>query len=313
MIRGMIPDEDGKVYKGKIENIVFTDMGNALRATLFGKLDDQDEQRFLVTYTLYEDQPYVEISWGVDGKKPNPLPEAGWLVFPFKLDKPEYRLYRTGGIVDPRKDFVDRTNQDYYFLNTSMTLFDTRGSGAALNCPESPGISIDEPGLFKFSGKREPSTGKVYVNLFNTQWGTNFTEWTEGSFSSKVYLWSYKQYDSESSFITPSEETRVPLKGVFYEGPAGRNPLVQEGISLSRKGVLLTAFKKEGEGSLLRIWEQSGRNGACTISFPEDMGYTKAYPCNLRGEISDEQGIEILNHSFEVSCAAYQPQTYILK
>ena len=64
------------------------------------------------------------------------------------VENPEYRLYRTGGIVDPQRELVKNTNHDYYFLNTSMTLFDKTGKGVALNCPDAPGISIDEPGLY---------------------------------------------------------------------------------------------------------------------------------------------------------------------
>jgi len=313
MIRPTIPYEESVVYNGSCEKIVYLDKGNAIRASIFGKLDDRDSQGYLVSYTLYEDQPFVEITWGVDGKKPSSLPEAGWLSFPFNVDRPEYRLYRTGGIVDPQRDFVEMTNQDFYFLNTSMTMFDSKGSGIALNCPTSPGISIDNPGLFQFSKKKQLSTAKVFVNLYNTQWGTNFTEWIEGSFSTRTYIWSYNNYDSESSFITPSEETRVPLKGVFYEGPRGKSPLMQEGISLSRKGILLTAFKEEGEGMLLRLWEQAGNSGSCTLSLLEDCNFKKAHLCNLRGEILDEKGIEISDNSFQFAIRAYQPVSFFLK
>ena len=313
MIRPNIPNEESMVYKGSCEKIVYLNMGNSIRATIFGKLNDKESHGYLLTYTLYEDQPYVEIVWGVDGKKPNSLPEAGWLAFPLNVDKPEYRLYRTGGIVDPQKEFIERTNQDYYFLNTSMTMFDSMGRGVALNCPTSPGVSIDKPGLFQFSEKKELKTGSVFVNLYNTQWGTNFTEWIEGSFSSCTYIWSYNKYDPEVNFITPSEETRVPLKGVFYEGPRGESPLLQEGISLSRKGILLTAFKEEGEGKLLRLWEQAGNSGSCSVSLIKDSDYKKAYLCNLRGEIIDEKGIEISNNSFQFVFKAYQPLSFILK
>ena len=109
-----------------------------LGATVFGKLNDPDEQRYLITWTLYENQPYVEINWGVHGKKPNPLPEAGWLSFPFDLKDPDYRLYRTGGIVDPKRDFVERSNKDFCFLNTSIAMFDNLGNGVTVNCPTSP-------------------------------------------------------------------------------------------------------------------------------------------------------------------------------
>ena len=313
MIRPSVANQESMVYKGTCEKIVYLNMGNAIRATVFGQLNDKDSQRYLITYTLYEDQSYVEIVWGVDGKKPNSLPEAGWLSFPFNIDKPEYRLYRTGGIIDPQKEFVERTNQDFYFLNTSMTMFDNLDKGVALNCPTSPGVSIDNPGLFQFSKKKQLTTGKVFVNLYNTQWGTNFTEWIEGSFSSKIYVWSYNKYDSEASFITPSEETRIPLKGVFYDGPRGKSPLTQEGISLNRKGILVTAFKNEGDGKLLRLWEQAGNSGLCEISLVKDSNYKKAYRCNLRGEIIDENGIEISNNSFQFIIKAYKPVSFILK
>ena len=312
MIRPSVPNQESAVYKGRCEKIVYKKMNNAVRATVFGKLNNNVSQSYMLTYTLYENHPYVEINWGVDGKKPQSLPEAGWLSFPFNVDKPQYRLYRTGGIVDPQREFVDRSNSDFYFLNTSMTMFDGSGHGVALNCPASPGISIDSPGLFTFSKKKKLQTGKVFVNLYNTQWGTNFTEWIEGSFSSKMFIWSYNKYDSEASFITPSEETRSPLKGVFYDGPKGKSPLVTEGISLSRKGILITAFKNEADGKLLRLWEQAGKSGLCIVLL-EGSKYKKAYLCNLLGEIIDDKGIEISDNSFQFITKPNQPISFILK
>ena len=315
MIRPAIPNQKSVVYKGTCEKIIYLNMGNAVRATVFGKLNDDDSQRYMVTYTLYESQSYVEIVWGVDGKKPNSLPEAGWLSFPFNIDNPEYRLYRTGGIVDPQRELIDRTNKDFYFLNTSMTLFDSLSNGVAINCPASPGVSIDNPGLFQFSKNKQLTTGKVFVNLYNTQWGTNFTEWIEGSFSSKMYIWSYTNYNSEKSFITPSEETRVPLKGVFYEGSKGKSPVIQEGVSLNSKGILVTAFRKSNDGDHmeLRLWEQAGKSGLCKVALSKGTNFRTAYPCNLRGEITDNKGIVISNHSFQFMIKANQPASFILK
>ncbi len=315
MIRPLIPNKESVIYKGTCKKIVYLNTGNAVRATIFGNLDNKESQNYLITYTLYENQPYVEVVWGVDGKKPNSLPEAGWLSFSFNIDKPEYRLYRTGGIVDPQREFVERTNQDFYFLNTSMTMFDKSGHGVALNCPSSPGISIDNQGLFRFSKKKQLSTGKVFVNLYNNQWGTNFTEWIEGSFYSKIYIWAYDKYDSEETFITPSEETRVPLKGIFYEGEKGKQPISQSGISLSRKGILVTAFKpiNNKEGVLLRMWEQAGNSGSCEVFLLKGSNFNRAFQCNLRGEIIDDKGIAIKGDSFQFTIKANQPLSYILK
>lgn len=313
MIRPRIPNDKSIDFTGISKKIEYLDMNNAVRASVFGELNDPDKQKYLVTYTLYEKQPYVEINWAVDGKTPNPLPEAGWLAFPFNVDNPQYRLYRTGGIVDPETDFIDNTNQDYYFLNTSMALFDEEGSGIALNCPSSPGISLDSRGLFKFSGKKQLKNSKVFVNLYNNQWGTNFTEWIEGSFSSKMYIWSYNDYDPEKSIITPSEETRVPLMGVFFEGENGKMPGAQRGLSLSRKGILITSYRKIREGMELRLWEQSGEDGDCTVNLPSGSNYETAYPANLRGQIISMEGIEISGNSFKTEVKANQPLSFILK
>ncbi len=315
MGRPSVPNKTTKSYYGISDKIVYLNMGKSVMATVFGKLQITDEQNYLVTYTLHENQPYVEIVWGIDGKKPIALPEAGWLSFPFAVENPEYRLNRIGGIVNPQKELVEKTNYDFYFLNTSMTLFDNQGSGIVLNSPTAPGISIDNPGLFKFSKKKELTSGKVFVNLYNTQWGTNFTEWIEGSFSSKIYIWSYNKYNVQESFITPSEETRVPLKAVFYDGAKGAIPTLQKGITLSRKGILITAFgeNRDGEGIILRLWEKVGEKGQCKITLPNGSKFNRAYLCNLRGEIIDNTRIRIVNNTFEIKINAYQPISLILK
>ena len=313
MIRPRIPYDKTSDFTGSFKKIEYLDMNNAVRATIFAELNDPDRQKYLITYTLYENHPYVEINWAVDGKAPSSLPEAGWLAFPFKIDNPEYRLYRTGGIVDPKKDFIDNTNHDYYFLNTSLALFDEAGSGIGLNCPASPGVSVDSRGLFKFSGTKELSKSSVFVNLYNNQWGTNFTEWIEGSFSSTMYIWSYSDYDSEESFITPSEETRVPLMAVYSDTEKGEMPASQSGISLSRKGIIVTSYRKIKEGIELRLWEQSGKDGDCTVILPDGSDYNMAYPSDLRGGIINRQGMKIFNNSFKTHLKANQPLSFILK
>ena len=128
-----------------------------------------------------------------------------------------------------------------------------------------------------------------------------------------MFIWSYNKYDAEANFITPSEETRSPLKGVYYDGPKGESPVVAEGISLSRKGILLTAFKVEAGGKLIRLWEQAGISGLCKLSLPDDSSYKKAYACNLAREISDDKGIEIIDNSIQFEISANQPVSFILR
>lgn len=315
MGRPSVPVKERKVFNGRCRRIVYSRLTNAVRATVFGYTGDPKGQEYLLSFTLYENQPYIEINWGINGKKPDPMPEAGWLAFPFNLSGPEYRLNRTGGIVDPKKDFIPRSNLDYCFLNTSMALYEASGNGYAINTPSAPGISIGERGLFKFSGNRETTGSTVYVNLFNTQWGTNFAEWTEGSFSHRMYLWSFSSYDPERFLITPTEETRTPLYGVFSDGPAGVLATSAAGIELSRKGMLVTAFgnNRDGEGTVLRIWDQSGTGGNCTITLPEGAGFSKITEVNLRGVPAKGNNTYIKDNNVYTEAGRNKPVTFVLR
>ena len=45
---------------------------------------------------------------------------------------------------------------------------------------DSPLVSLDEPGCWKYSLDFVPKRPSVYVNLFNNQWTTNFRLWNQG-------------------------------------------------------------------------------------------------------------------------------------
>ena len=50
--------------------------------------------------------------------------------------------------------------------------------------------------------------------------------------------------------------------------------------------MLVTSFGPNpfGKGTMLRLWEQAGDAGKCTVTLPEGMTFTRAVPVNLRGE-----------------------------
>ncbi len=298
------------MQRGTVQHIKYEKNAHAVKATVFCRTEAGDD--YLLSYTLEDNSPYVKIGWSLRNKPAEPQPEAGWLAFPFKVGQPTFRLGRIGSIVNPATDFVKNTNHDYYFVNTGLAVLNHQGDGFGLNTPNAPAVSLDRPGLFRFSSDFVPEQPNVFVNLFNNQWGTNFTEWIEGGLSAQIYLWSISSYENEKSLITPTEETRVPLMGVYWDGKAGNLPSLKSGISLSRKGILITAYgpNRDGKGDILRLWEQTGESVKCTISFPEKT-YQKAQPCNLRGEPIGEP-IEIEQQQLHVEVNAYQPLSLIL-
>jgi hypothetical protein len=254
------------------------------------------------------------MNWFIDGKQAEPWPEAGWISFPFKVANPQFKVGRLGAVIDPSKDIVKGSNFDFYLINSGLALLDQQKNGFAVCTPDAPGISLDRPGLWKYSGYFIPQKPSVFVNLYNNQWSTNFTEWIEGSWSAKIYLWSFQGYNNEQSLISPSEEFRSPLKAAIVSGKAGTLSAYQDGIRLSKRGVLVTSFGPNvfGDGTVLRLWEQAGESGKCTVTLPMGIAFTKAVPVNLRGEKAG-QPMVIKDHSFEIDMGAYKPASFLLE
>jgi hypothetical protein len=266
-----------------------------------------------VRITLFDDQPHIDVEWEVTGKKADPWPEAGWLCFPLKVDEPRFRLGRLGSVTDPAKDIVRSGNFDTFCLNTGLNVVGSDSSGVGL-CPiDSPLVSLGYPGLYRYSRAFDPRKPLVLVNLFANVYGVNFQQWIGGAWSSRVRLWPVDGKGLEPDLITPAWEARSPLKAVMLDAPAGPLPPLQAGVELSRKGVLVTALgpNPDGGGTLLRLWEQAGEGGVCSVRLPGPLRNTAAQPCDLRGRpqgdaISSRQG------RHEMPLMPFAPASFLL-
>jgi hypothetical protein len=121
---------------------------------------------------------------------------------------------------------------------------------------DDPGlVSLDRPGMWKFSLDFIPKRPVLFLNLYNNQWNTNYRYWYQGTWSSRGRLWTFGNGTViGEALITPSLEARHPLQAALAEGPGGRLPTSRNGLELSRKGVLVTAFTP----TLIRVWERAG-------------------------------------------------------
>jgi hypothetical protein len=195
-----------------------------------------------------------------------------------------------------------------------MAVLDEKQQGFGIMSPDVPAISLDRPGLWKYSTGFVPQKSNVFFNLYNNQWSTNFTEWVEGSWSARFYIWGINRYENAPSIVIPSEELRNPLIAVHTSGEAGNLPVSAQGISLSEKGILLSFFGKnrDGEGDMIRLWEQNGHSGKLTVTFPSGAKYSIATPVNLRGEKQGDS-INLKNGEFAFDLKAFAPASFILK
>lgn len=300
--------------KGGNAKIIFSQTPVSVSATMLFSSTPNLPHSYSITVTLYTNTPNAELIWSINSKPAESWPEAGWLSFPFNVNDPTFKLGRLGGIADPAKDFIKGSNFEYCFLNSGMAVVDKTGSGFGLSSPDAPGISLDRPGLWKYSGYFIPKKPNVFINLYNNLWSTNFTEWVEGSWSARVYLWAASHFDNESSLITPSEENRAPLLSALVEDGSGSLAFSAAGVQLSQKGILVTAFGKnpDGDGTILRLWEQAGKTGKCIVTLPGRSPFKVAQLCDLRGQLIGN-AFSIENGKIDVDIKAYAPVSILLR
>ena len=263
---------------------------------------------------LYHDQPYLDLEITLHDKAADPAAEAGWLCLPLKIESPQFRLGRIASIIDPTRDILPGANRHIFGLNSGLAVTDPQGRGVGI-CPlDSPLVSLDTPGCWKYTHDFVPHKPTVYVNLFNNQWNTNFRLWNAGTWTSRVRIWSMDRYQSESSLITPALEARYPLQAARADGPGGKLPTARRGLGLSRKGVLVTAFGRntDGPGSVLRLWEYAGNPGACMVHLPKGIDVEEVQPVTLRGEPVGAP-IPVTQGVFTVNLPAFAPASLVMK
>jgi hypothetical protein len=261
---------------------------------------------------LYRDQPCADLEITLHDKPFYPWPEAGWLCLPLNVNAPQFHLGRLGSIIDPAHDIVTGANRHMFGINTGVSLTDGSGRGVGF-CPiDYPLVSLDTPGCWRYSLDFIPRKRVAYVNLFNNQWSTNFRLWNRGTWTSRVRLWAIGHYAAEPSLITPSLEARYPLLVAVSDSAPGALPASRRGLELSRKGILVTAYASnpDGTGTVLRLWEQAGKSGTVKVRLPEEMQVKNVQPVNLRGCPAGKP-IPVRNGSFKVEVGAFAPVSLV--
>jgi hypothetical protein len=271
---------------------------------------------YTVAFTFPRHAAYVEVQWSVADKTADKHPEGGWLCFPFSVESPKFTVGRLGAPINPETDIVPGTNRHLQAVTTGVAITGTGGAGLGL-CPlDSPLVSLEKPGLWHWTMDFVPRKPAVFVNLYNNMWNTNFPLWQDGSWSSRVRFWPVSGKTSAAADLAVrSWEARVPL---FGAGPVpsgsddGDLPATRAGLTVSRPGVLVTAFGTNpdgGPGTLLRVWDQSGENGDVTVTLPP--GFAAATPVNLRG-VPSGASIAVKDGGFTTPLGRYAPASFIL-
>ncbi|MBS0028031.1 hypothetical protein ACTJJ0_06800 [Chitinophaga sp. 22321] len=271
-------------------------------------------ENYTLTFTFPRNAAYVDVAWTVTGKTPDKQPEGGWLCFPFNVQQPTFTIGRPGGAINPATDIIPGCNRYLMAVNSGVAITQPDKSGMALASADAPLISPGEPGLWKWDMDYVPTTPAVFVNLYNNMWNTNFRLWQDGSWSESVRIWPVdKGTSTVANLVQHSWETRLPLLTGTAEGAAGKLPARQSGVAVSGTGVLITAFGEnpDGNGTILRLWEQAGISGIRKVTFNDQKKIKSVVPIDLRGNKTGA-AIAVKNGSFDFQLGKYSPASFQL-
>jgi len=262
----------------------------------------------LLRVTIHTGVAYLDLELTIKNKAKDNWPEADWLCLPFRLNSPQFRVARTLGVMDPSSDILTGANRHIYAVGAGLTITGSDGASVSL-CPmDHPLVSLDTPGIWKFSLDFVPKKPVVFLNLYNNQWNTNYRYWYSGTWSSRVRIWFGDQ------LAIPALETMLPLGASVGSGARGPLPSSQSGVGVSRQGVIVTGLKQKSKGrvTFLRLWELAGESGTITIQLPSGSLSRIARPVDLRGD-SLGPPIAIQAGSFEFLLSGFAPASFELE
>jgi len=293
----------------------FERLSHAIVARLIPRMPDEGAVHSAsLSVTLYDDSPYLDLQLHVVNHPATENPEAGWLCLPLKVEQPRFRIKGPGSIFDPAKEVLNGSNFAYFWTQGGLALLDDKGNGMGIALPDCPAVSLGKPGIYRFEGQWDRPKSHVYVNLFNNKWNTNFRSFWHGNLTVRARLWAIDQYAAEKDLTTPLTETLAPMLTGMCNYVKGSLPVTTHGLSFSRKGVLLTALgpNPDGQGTLLRVWEDAGQSGPLTVTLPEQMQVTSIRPIDLCGRLVGQR-LPVIGGQFAFQLGAFKPASFLME
>ena len=231
--------------------------------------------------TVFDGQPFVDLSVTITAKEECPMLEAGHLVMPLRAARPRFAISKTGSVIDPSADIARDANRLLHCCDRWVDVHDA-GEGLLVIPFDSPLVSIGSPAIERFDGSGGPGAPTFFFNLFNTQWGTNFPQWIGGTFR---YRFRLLPHSGDWKRARAWEHAAAALQPpICRPAPAGFEPPpgLLEPPELPLETVTLKPAEA-GDGIILRLREPSGRAGKRTLRFhpPRATDRLEVVVCSL--------------------------------
>ncbi|MBP1964391.1 glycosyl hydrolase-related protein [Paenibacillus aceris] len=254
------------------------------------------------TFSLTDDSPYLDAAYKLHAKQETPLAESGHIVFPLKLERPQFRINKLGSVVNPLTDTI-RSSSTLLHCCEHFVDISNGFAGMAVIPLDSPLFFIGTNGMWDYEHEYKPEKPELHFNLFNNWWGTNFPQWSGGDLSYRFRLVPHAGDWREEEVWKIAQETMTQT--VTTSALADERNAIAEMLPAGLDGMAVSCWKlaENGNGCILRIRKCTGVRREVEIVLPEQVNEVRVTNLLERDQEvlqMNENRLRLVTNPFEV-------------
>lgn len=158
-------------------------------ASMRVNLEAAGMHRLEVTYTVYDDEPWLDLHYRFDKTEARGI-ESVYVVFPLNLKAPVFHYAAAGSVIQGEIDQLENACRDYYSVENWADLSDPDG-GVTLAAPDAPLVLWGGFTVGAYAARHAASEPLLVGWVMNNKWHTNFRHGQPGVVEVGYRLWAH--------------------------------------------------------------------------------------------------------------------------
>jgi len=201
--------------------------------------------------------------------------EAVYFAFPVAAQPPRFAYALQQGWADPARDVLKGGSLEWFTVQDWMAVGDDHATVGIVPL-DAPLASFGDINRGEWPGEFQPKSATIFSYAMNNYWHTNYRAAQGGEFTFRYVLTSAAKQDAAALTRLALESMRPPeLNHVVGQDKPGNpeRPLPPEGgsfLDTDQPNIVMETWKRaeDGNGSIIRLRETSGRATAVRIRLP---------------------------------------------
>jgi hypothetical protein len=285
---------------GKLKSISKTPFGTVIRMENSGINTPKIETEII----LFDKEKKFELIQRVQKNRVYTR-EGVYFVFPFAIERPEFRYAVQNGNVNPEKDLLPGAGQEWFTVHHWVSV-EGDGVAAAIVPVDAPMVTFGDVVRGTWATEFGDRPANIFSYVMNNYWPVNFTG-SQGGENVFRYVFTSAQKTDFSNLtrlgweaLTPLEvEEITPFDRASTNIPSSLSAGMESFLAVDQTNVVVTAWKRaeDGHGTIVRLLETAGKATSVRVDLPR-LDLSSAWTCNAV-EVN-KKSIPTSGHGFQV-------------